>query len=267
MNNLQQLLQEIVETSFGIPYLGLDIRPFLKKLEERNSSLVKVHNTFGCSEEGYPIYVIEVGHSEKRLVSFGRIHGDEESTTLGILETASFLTSDKKLAKRLLEKCSFVGVPLVNPDGAHKSQRYNSKNIDINRDFGRYFIFFGSNLKSKESNAVKNILEHFKPSYILDHHDAYGRASTVFGNKGNDDLKNMAETSVVDVMKKKGYDAFYKKLDSRAASAGQLVNYSSKRHCSSTIVEVGYSSSSLMQRRVDMHAGSDLVTMTIIGYL
>ena len=267
MNNLQPLFQEIVETDFGISHLELDVKSLLKTLENRNSNLVGVHSSFGYSEEGYPIYAIEVGNSEKRVMSFGRIHGDEDSTTSGILETIGYLVSDKKLASKLLDRCSFVGIPLLNPDGAQKNQRRNSKNVDVNRDFGRYFLFFGSNFKSKEANAARNILGYFKPSYVLDHHDAYMRASHLLRDKGPNQLNGIVEPAILGVWRKKGYDLFHNSLLNRAASTGQLVNYSSKNFCSSTIVEVGYNDSSLVKRRADMHATSDLVAMAVVGYL
>jgi len=254
MINSRRLLKRIVDTRIEFAYSDFDVNEFLKKLESKNKGLIRIYDAFGYSENGHPIPVIDVGDSKKRLLSFGRIHGDEKSSTYGVLGTANFLSSGDELAKEILGCCSFVGVPMLNPDGALDNKRLNSKRIDINRDFESF--------ASKEALTAKSILRYFNPSYVLDHHESNKSVSTVFGNENEDDLKGRVEASIVEVWKGKNYRVSYS-ISDKASYVGQLVNFSSDKYCSSTIVEV--SRSNTFQDRIDMHSSCDLITMLLVG--
>jgi hypothetical protein len=82
--------------------------------------------------------------------------------------------------KTILEECTLVFIPMLNPDGSQAYTRVNANNIDLNRD--------AVDRVAKESNLLRNFLEEFDPQFCFNLHDQ----RTIFGVEGT---KNPATIS------------------------------------------------------------------------
>lgn len=128
----------------------------------------------GKSVKGNPIYSIKFGYGNIKLLYWSQMHGNEPTTTKGVIDFLYFLNSNEILAKEILEKYTLVIIPMLNPDGAALYTRENANNIDLNRDF--------QDKSQPETNYLLEIYNTFKPDYCFNLHDQ----RTIFsvGEKG-----------------------------------------------------------------------------------
>lgn len=112
----------------------------------------------GKSIEERNIYKISWGKGEKKVFIWSQMHGNESTGTLSMLDILNFFIKKGELANFLMEKLSFLFIPMLNPDGAEKFSRYNSIEIDLNRD-----------ALSLESPEIKILFKEVKKNnpYIL----------------------------------------------------------------------------------------------------
>ncbi|MDB2607069.1 peptidase M14, partial [Zobellia sp.] len=75
-------------------------------------------------------------------------------------------------AQLILERCTLLIIPMLNPDGAAAYTRINANDIDLNRD--------AQNRTQPESIILRNAFDTFKPDYCFNLHDQ----RTIF-NVGN----------------------------------------------------------------------------------
>ena len=108
----------------------------LKKLID----LAKKNQTYrllGSSENGRDIHGILIGRGEKRVLAWSQMHGNESTTTKGIIDFVSLLSQDALLweyVSGVLNQFTFLIIPILNPDGAQLYTRENASGIDLNRD-------------------------------------------------------------------------------------------------------------------------------------
>lgn len=93
------------------------------------------------------------------LITSGQ-HGDEYAPVKSVLSLSQNIAAGKY--NNLLNKCVFVIIPIVNPDGLSVSQRLNAQNLDINRDW--------LTLQTAEAKYVDNIIRTWKPTVMIDVH-------------------------------------------------------------------------------------------------
>ncbi len=126
---------------------------------------------------------------QARILVLGGIHGDEYSSVSIMFKWIA------KLDKYHSGLFHWIVVPLVNPDGLlqKKSQRGNSHNVDLNRNFPNgkdhqdtlnYWITKAhknprrypgkSALSESESRWMHRLINHFKPNAIVSVHAPYG---------------------------------------------------------------------------------------------
>ena len=129
------------------------IEPVLKKMAKKFNLSVS-----GRSVNNLPIYGIQLGNGDKRVLMWSQMHGNESTTTKACLDLLNYLTDNSDI----LKKCTLYIIPILNPDGAKAYTRLNANNIDLNRD--------AQNLTQLESVVLKEVFESFKPDFCFNLH-------------------------------------------------------------------------------------------------
>lgn len=124
----------------------------------------RVHE-IGRSAEGRPLRHVAWGQGPKRVLLWSQIHGDESTGTVALADLFRFLGEhpDHPLVVRLRENSTLHFLPMMNPDGALRFQRYNAQGIDLNRD--------ARALAAPESRALKSLYDQVRPQYGFNLHD------------------------------------------------------------------------------------------------
>jgi hypothetical protein len=135
----------------------------------------------GFSEQQRPIYKLKIGLGKKRILLWSQMHGNESTGTKALFDLFNcFSNCDNQELKTILEECTLLFVPMLNPDGSQAYTRVNANNIDLNRD--------AVDRVAKESNLLRDLLEEFNPQFCFNLHDQ----RTIFGVEGT---KNPATIS------------------------------------------------------------------------
>ena len=139
-------------------------------------ALEELENQFHIEEVGssflnVPIKTIKVGKGSKKILAWSQMHGNESTTTKGILDLLHFFIEYKEhdTVKEILEHCSLLIIPMLNPDGAARYTRENVNKVDLNRD--------ACDIKEPESKVLRKVFEEFKPDFCFNLHDQ----RTIFG--------------------------------------------------------------------------------------
>jgi Zinc carboxypeptidase len=99
------------------------------------------------------------------------MHGDEPTATAALFDVFHYLSThrDEPTARRILSQLTLHVVPMVNPDGAERSQRRNAQGIDVNRDALR--------LQTPEGRALKALRDKLNPKVGFNlHNQSWGTA-------------------------------------------------------------------------------------------
>lgn len=148
------------------------------ELLQNLQALVSRHPHGMCLEEigqsflGRSIQMLTLGVGKKKILLWSQMHGDEPSATPALLDLAHYLLahSDQPEARAVLEKYTLLMIPMLNPDGAERYQRFNAQGLDINRD--------ALHLATPEGRLLKRIRDEFEPMLGLNLHDQ-NRMTTV----------------------------------------------------------------------------------------
>ena len=114
----------------------------------------------GNSVEARPIYGYSIGRGSNRILMWSQMHGNESTTTKALIDFWSFLKTDQ--AEGILNECTFLMIPQLNPDGSEAYTRLNANAIDLNRDF--------IDLSQPESRLLRQIYDDFNPDYCFNLH-------------------------------------------------------------------------------------------------
>ncbi|MGY5353811.1 M14 family zinc carboxypeptidase [Wenyingzhuangia sp. IMCC45467] len=154
-----------------------DIEPVIKTLKAPF-----VVQDLGTSEAGKNIYHITLGTGPKRILLWSQMHGNESTGTKALFDLFKYIDAykDNSFVKDLLNTCTLVFIPMLNPDGAKNFTRVNVNNVDLNRD--------AVALQAKESHLLRNVLDSFNPQFCFNLHDQ----RTIFNVEG---FKNPATIS------------------------------------------------------------------------
>lgn len=130
--------------------------------------------TIGKSIEGrnlFSISPIDIDHTKKTIIIFGRQHGDE-GTANYIIE--GFINKIfKNPNQEWHNKFQVIIYPMINPDGADNRTRYNVNGRDLNREWTKNYlkqhdeIFYISNHLKPSLDSLKNIV------LLLDMHGSF----------------------------------------------------------------------------------------------
>ncbi|WP_223034505.1 M14 family zinc carboxypeptidase [Hanstruepera marina] len=145
------------------------ILPLLKNLP-KNFDL----NSIGKSVLDRPIYTVKIGHGNKRVLLWSQMHGNESTTTKAIFDVFNAIQSSDRACFDILNTCTLLFVPILNPDGAHAYTRVNANSVDLNRD--------AKALSQPESVVLRELFDEFKPHFCFNLHGQ----RTIF-SAGNDD--------------------------------------------------------------------------------
>ena len=122
-------------------YLTLeDLKPIT---DYWNSFVVKDLN--GVSVNGIPIPVYSFGFGNKKILMWSQMHGNESTTTKGLVDFLNLLNTPSEVSNLILQQCTIVVIPILNPDGASLYTRFNKNQVDLNRDFHDFLnqkVFF-----------------------------------------------------------------------------------------------------------------------------
>ncbi|TYB76476.1 DUF2817 domain-containing protein [Bizionia myxarmorum] len=132
---------------------GSRIAPLLKKLGEYFKIYVE-----GSSVQKRPIHSIQLGNGIKRILIWSQMHGNESTTTKSIFDLINFL----KVNNSILESCTLLIIPILNPDGAEVYTRLNANAVDLNRD--------AQALTQPESRILHECFHKFRPDFCFNLH-------------------------------------------------------------------------------------------------
>jgi len=123
----------------------------------------------GISKNGTPISAIKVGNGPIKVLMWSQMHGNESTSTKGIMDVFYFLKSHSTLLKPFTIQL----LPMLNPDGASAYTRVNATGVDLNRDAMQH--------SQSETKALFELYDTFQPHYCFNLHDQ----RTIFGVKNH----------------------------------------------------------------------------------
>ncbi|MGX1930327.1 M14 family metallopeptidase [Flagellimonas sp. 2504JD4-2] len=125
----------------------------------KNFEVTKV----GESVNGHEIKTISLGKGPLKVLMWSQMHGNESTTTKAVLDLVHFLSPQNEVAASILESCTLLIVPILNPDGAENYTRVNANAVDLNRD--------AKQLTQPESKVLRKLFNTFKPNFCFNLHD------------------------------------------------------------------------------------------------
>lgn len=159
IETLKSLYKTNKEKSLFGRYINTkSIEPLLENLP----SIFKV-DTIGKSVKGENIYSVSIGNGGKKVLIWSQMHGNEATTTKALFDIFNFLSDFNAFSGTILNNCTLIAIPILNPDGAKAYTRFNANNIDLNRD--------AQDLSQPESIALRQCFDYFQPDYCFNLHD------------------------------------------------------------------------------------------------
>lgn len=134
-----------------------------------SSKVIDQWQTIGESVQGRSIYKFETGRGKIKILMWSQMHGNESTTTKGLIDFLNLLQDNSPIAEAILNKYSFFIIPILNPDGAEIYSRTNANKVDLNRDF--------QSLTQPESQLLMRCFKKYEPDYCYNLHDQ----RTIFG--------------------------------------------------------------------------------------
>lgn len=123
----------------------------------------------GRSLHDRPIRAVTFGEGPVTVLLWSQMHGDESTATMALADIFRFLAeaATDSLRERLRRNLTVTFVPMLNPDGAERFQRYNAAGIDVNRDARR--------LATPEARALSALRDSLEPRFGFNLHDQNAR--------------------------------------------------------------------------------------------
>jgi len=125
----------------------------------------------GKSIENRPIAYTVLGWGSDVIFILATIHGDEKAGTPLVRQLERYLQQHPEL----LEGRRVVLMPTANPDGAARNSRYNTRGIDLNRNFSTANRINSSRfghkpLSEPEARAIEQLIRQYAPDRIVSIH-------------------------------------------------------------------------------------------------
>ena len=139
-----------------------DIAPVLE--QHKHNPLFRF-SQLGQSALGTAIWQIDIGSGPVKILAWSQMHGDESTATASLMDLLNIIAADENSSwrKQWQDKITLRLIPMVNPDGAAASSRFNSMGIDINRD--------AKALQTPEGRLLMQAAKAFQPDFGLNLHD------------------------------------------------------------------------------------------------
>lgn len=135
-----------------------DLSPLFSFLNSRSDFDLK---EIAKSHLGFPIYQIDWGGGENKIMVWSQMHGNEATATLALIDLIDELV--KACPDSWSENLKLRLILMLNPDGSELYQRRNALGIDLNRD--------AKTQASIETRAFFKSLEEFQPDWAFNLHD------------------------------------------------------------------------------------------------
>ncbi|WP_225036316.1 M14 family zinc carboxypeptidase [Winogradskyella sp. SM1960] len=119
-------------------------------------------SSLGYSVEKRPIYSLKIGNGPIKILLWSQMHGNESTSTKALFDCFNLFETEHEISKLILEQCTLVVIPILNPDGAKCFTRINANEIDLNRD--------AQNVSQPESKILRQLYIDFKPDYCFNLH-------------------------------------------------------------------------------------------------
>lgn len=123
----------------------------------------------GNSVQGKSIKSIQYGTGPLKIFMWSQMHGNESTTTKGLLDFLNYLNSNENDENEIKKNYTLLCIPILNPDGAEMYTRFNANEVDLNRD--------AKQQTQPESIVLRDTYLNFKPDYCFNLHDQ----RTIFG--------------------------------------------------------------------------------------
>jgi len=137
----------------------------LRSIVEKSGGLLTIEEA-GSSLEGRSIPLVRCGKGRMRVLLWSQMHGDECTATLALLDMFKFFTSrgsNRRLVDGLFSATALYFIPMLNPDGAERSQRHTAVGIDMNRD--------ARSLLTPEAKCLRRLHRRLRPEFGFNLHD------------------------------------------------------------------------------------------------
>lgn len=160
--NIKSLHIAVKDTSLSGRYLPENRLESLIALAKKRD----VYRLLGSSELGQDIHGILIGRGDKRILAWSQMHGNESTTTKGVVDFVRLLLQESvasDFVSAVLNQHTFLIIPMLNPDGAQVYSRENANGVDLNRD--------ALNQSQREIRVLMRQFEAFKPDLCLNLHD------------------------------------------------------------------------------------------------
>jgi hypothetical protein len=153
-----------------LEFIEPDIKDRLVKHQTIELLLKKLPSEFtvetkGQSEEERSINLVTWGRGNIKIFLWSQMHGNEATGTMALFDLMNFLQNEayRATANVIAENCTLYLLPMVNPDGAERFIRRNSRQIDINRDF--------TDTLTAEARLLRSLREEINPDFGFNLHD------------------------------------------------------------------------------------------------
>jgi len=125
----------------------------------------------GRSIQGRAIRAVTFGTGPVRVLLWSQMHGDESTATMALADLIRFFAegADDPLRATIGERLTVTMVPMLNPDGAERFQRYDAAGVDVNRDARR--------LATPEARALQSLRDSLEPAFGFNLHDQGARTT------------------------------------------------------------------------------------------
>ena len=139
---------------WALKHAGL--RKVIAQLQAAHPGLFSIEAE-GLSAEGRKIPALRLGTGPTKVLLWSQMHGDEPTATSALLDLLNWLGQHRAEpeAQRILSNLTLWIIPMLNPDGAERTQRRNAQELDINRDALR--------LSSPEGHFLKDLRDRVQP--------------------------------------------------------------------------------------------------------
>ncbi|MBS3737763.1 M14 family zinc carboxypeptidase [Mesohalobacter halotolerans] len=158
---LQQNYSSFEVSGFDNRYLSFE---HLQTHLNKNVFPYYSHQSIGRSIQKRPIYEINIGHGNTKILIWSQMHGNESTTTKAILDLLNYcrLNAENAEVMDMLSQCTIKIIPMLNPDGATQYTRLNANSKDLNRD--------AIDQSQSETQAFFQVFKQFKPDYCFNMH-------------------------------------------------------------------------------------------------
>lgn len=177
LNSLYSLVKN--PELFGRYITNSHIEKCLKKFPKSLTSVV------GHSVLNQPIYSLTFGTGSKKVLMWSQMHGNESTTTKALFDVFNLFLTNNEISNTILETCTILVIPILNPDGAERYTRLNANHVDLNRD--------AQNLSQPESKVLRKVFDEFKPDYCFNLHGQ--RTIYNVGNTSNSSILSFLSPS------------------------------------------------------------------------